>query len=87
VTRRIVVGNRNLYTTTFGNPTADIVSATTGAVINYANAVSARADAFSSVVNLSGGELGYLVESKFNFPDLAMPGVISNPGVYWRTVF
>ena len=87
MTRRIVVGNKLLYATTFGNPTPDIINPTTGAVLNYANAVAARADAFSSVVNLSSGELGYLVESKFNFPDLAMPGIITNPGVYWRTVF
>lgn len=87
VTRRIVVGNKNLYTTTFGNPDSNIISASTGAVTNYANEVSARADGFSSVVNLGNGELAYLVESKFNYPDLAMPGVLTNPGVYWRAVF
>jgi len=87
VTRRIVVGNKNLYTTTFGNPSVDIVNSSTGAITDYANNVSARADGFSSVVNLSSGELAYLVESRFNFPDLAMPGIITNPGIYWRVIF
>jgi hypothetical protein len=87
VTRRIIVGNKNLYSTSFGNPAPELVSSTTGSVSNYAGNTTARADSFSSVVNLSSGELAYLVESKFNFPDLAMPGVISNPGVYWRSVF
>jgi Flp pilus assembly protein TadG len=87
VSRRIVVGNRTLFTTTFGAPSSGLISGTTGIVSNYTTDVTARADNFSTVVDLASGEFGYLVETKFNFPDLAIPGVMSNPGVFWRSVF
>jgi hypothetical protein len=87
LTRRIIVGNKNLYTTAYGNPASNLIDSHTGFVSDYANDVTARADGFSGVVNLSSGELAYLIEAKFNFPDLAMPGVLPNPGVYWRAVF
>jgi hypothetical protein len=87
VSRRIVIGNRTLFTTAYGTPSAGLINGTTGNVSNYTNEVSARADNFATVVNLASGELGYLVEAKFNFPELAIPGVLSNPGVFWRSVF
>jgi hypothetical protein len=85
--RRVVVGNKNLHTSAYGNPASGVINSQTGIVPNYANEVTARADGFSIVVNLSSGELAYFVETKFNFPDLAMPGILTNPGVYWNAVF
>ncbi len=87
LTRRIVAGNRNLFTSTYGVPTADLVNSQTGAIRDYGNQVAARADNFSSIVNLASGELAYMVESRFNFPDLALQGVFDNPGLSWRVVF
>jgi len=87
LSRRVVVGNKDLHTSPYGNPTADLVNSQTGAIRDYAHQAAARADGFSSVVNLSSGELGYLVESRFNFPDLALAGVLANPGVSWQVVF
>jgi hypothetical protein len=87
VTRRIIVGNKDLYNTSFGHQAPGLVDSETGNVFNYGNNATAQADGFSSVVNLSEGELAFLVESKFNFPDLAMPGLLENPGVYWRAIF
>jgi hypothetical protein len=87
LTRRVVVGNRNLFSSSFGAPAATLVDAPTGIVRNYASDPSARADSFSSVVNLSGGELAYLIETRFRFPDLAIPGFYSDPGTTWRSVF
>jgi len=87
LTRRIVVGNKNLYTTAHGNPASGVIDSQNGNVANYANEVTARADGFSGVVNLASGELAYFIEAKFNYPDLAMPGVLTNPGVYWSAVF
>jgi hypothetical protein len=87
VSRRIVVGNKNLFTTGFGSPATGLIDEQTGIVSNHANDVTARADNFSSVVNLASGEMGYMVEAKFNFPELAIPGILSNPGVFWRSVF
>jgi hypothetical protein len=87
LSRRIVIGNKTLFTSSFGAPTAGLISPATGFVSNYSNDVSARADSFSGVINLNPGELAFMVESKFNFPDLAMPAILPNPGVVWRVVF
>lgn len=85
--RRIVVGNKTLYTSPYGNPAATLINASTGAVSNYANEITARASSFSSIINLGSSELAYMVESKFIYPDLAMAGVFTNPEVFWRVVF
>jgi hypothetical protein len=87
LTRRIIVGNKTLYTSEFGNPASSLINAATGAVSNYANEVTARANSLSTVVNLTGTEMAYMVESKFIFPDLAMAGILPDPGVFWRVVF
>ncbi|MCC7176225.1 MAG: hypothetical protein IT159_13625 [Bryobacterales bacterium] len=87
LTRRVVVGNNTLLASAYGSPEASLVNAQSGAVTDYANQVSARANAFSSVIDLAESELAYLVESRFNFPDLALPGVLEHPGVSWRVVF
>jgi hypothetical protein len=87
LSRRIVVGNRTLFTSSFGAPSSGILDTSTGAVSNYANDTTARADNFSSVLNLASGELAYLVEARFNFPELAIAGILPNPGVSWRSVF
>lgn len=87
LTRRVVVGNNTLYTSAYGNPTAGMVDSTTGFVSDYANQTAARADSFSNVIDLSSGELGFLVEARFRFPDLAIPGFLANPGVAWQAVF
>lgn len=87
VTRRIVIGNRTLATSTFGSPTSALINATTGTVGNYTTDASTRADNFSNVVNLASGEFAFLVESIFKFPDLAIAGFMPNPGVSTRAVF
>jgi len=87
LTRRIVIGNRNLFSSPFGNPDPSLLNSTTGVITDYPNQISARADGLASVVNLSSGELAYLVESRFTFPDLAIPGVMPDPSVFWRAVF
>jgi hypothetical protein len=56
-------------------------------VSNYTTDASTRADSFSNVVNLDNGEFAFLVESIFNFPDLAIAGVLPNPGVRTNAVF
>jgi hypothetical protein len=85
--RRVVVGNKNLQTAAYGDPAPGLVDSGTGMVKNYDNNATARADGFSSVINLSSGELAYFVEARFIFPDLAIPGVLPNPGVAWRSAF
>jgi hypothetical protein len=87
VTRRIVIGNRTLGASIYGSPTSTLIDATTGIVSNYTTNSTATADSFSSVVNLASGEYAFLVESIFSFPDLAIAGVMSNPGVRTSAVF
>jgi hypothetical protein len=87
VSRRVVVGNKTLYTGVYGNPTSTLINATTGYVTNYTTNASARADNFAGKVNLASGELAFLVESRFIFPDLAIAGVMPNPSVSWNAVF
>jgi hypothetical protein len=85
--RRIVVGNKTLFTSAYGNPTASLINQSTGAVSNYTNDVTARADNFSGIITLGDSELAYMVETKFVFPDLAISGVFPTPNVFWRSVF
>ena len=87
VTKRVVVGNNTLLTSAYGNPSGSAIDADTGIIINYGNELTARAASFGSVINLSSGEFAYLVEAKFRFPDLAIPGVYSAPAVSWLSVF
>ena len=87
VTKRVVVGNKTLFTSTYGSPSASAIDPATGIIINYGNEVTARASSFGSVINLSSGEFAYLVEARFRFPDLAIPGVFSTPAVSWLSVF
>jgi len=87
LTRRIVIGNKTIFSSSYGNPAAGLVNPATGAVSNYTSDVSARADNFSAVINLDSAELAYLVEASFRYPDLAVAGVWPNPGVFWRVVF
>jgi hypothetical protein len=87
LTRRIVIGNKTLFSSSYGNPAPSLVDQATGAVSNYTIDVRARADNFSEVVDLDSAELAYLVEASFRFPDLAIAGVWPNPGAFWRVVF
>jgi hypothetical protein len=87
LTKRVVVGNKNLFTSTYGSPSGSAITPTSGTIIDYANEVTARASSFGSVINLSTGEFAYVVEARFTFPDLAIPGVFSTPAVSWLSVF
>jgi hypothetical protein len=87
LSRRIVVGNNDLFTSSFGNPAPGLVDDDTGLVKNYMNNPTTRAADFSNIVNLASGEVAYLVETRFIFPELAIPGILPNPGVFWRSVF
>jgi len=87
VTRRIVIGNRTLENSAFGTLSASQINSSNGDVINYLGSAAARATNFDAVMNLSAGEFAFVVESAFNFPDLAVAGFAPNPRVRWRAVF
>lgn len=88
VIKRVSVGNTALYTTTFGNPAPAILQADgTISTLNYLNNASARADNFSAVMTLNGGEYAYVSEAYFKTPEIDMPGYRDNTYVYQRNIF
>lgn len=88
VIKRMYVGNTNLYTRTFGNPTPSLIQSDgTITVANYLNDTSVRADAFSAVMTLNAGEYAYVSEAYFTTPEIDMPGFRNNTYVYQRNIF
>lgn len=86
--KRVTVGNPALYTTTFGNPTPSLLlSDGSISTTNYLNDASVRADNFTSIMTLSGGEYAYLSEAYFRTPEIDMPGYRNDTYVYQRNVF
>lgn len=88
VIKRVTVGNTSLYTTNYGNPTPSIVQSD-GSITttNYLNDASVRADNFTSVMTLNGGEYAFVSEAYFQTPEIDLPGYMSNTYVYQRNVF
>jgi len=88
VVKRVTVGNTAIYTTTFGNPSAGIITSDgTITAANYLTNTSARADAFSSVITLNDGEFAYVSEAYFLTPEINMASYRNNTYVYQRNIF
>lgn len=85
VMRRIVIGNKNLFTTVFGSPAA--INGSTGDVTNYASDTTARADNIGAVIAMSDGDLCYLTESYFKGMSISIPDVSTNGASYARAIF
>jgi len=85
--KRIVIGNYNKFTSTYGTPDASLINQTTGAIQNYSQDPSARADNFDNVLALNPGEIAYFAESYFTSPDLALPGMFPGLAAYSNAVF
>jgi hypothetical protein len=86
--QRVVVGNSSLFSSRFGTPSSSIVG--TGGNIassDYLKNTSARATGFSSVLTLTGGQLGYLTETYFSSANFNWGSYLSGTGVYERSVF
>ncbi|HEU0123609.1 MAG TPA: TadE family protein [Bryobacteraceae bacterium] len=88
VVKRVTVGNTSVYTTTFGSPSASIITSDGSiAAANYLKDASARADAFASVMTLNDGEFAYISEAYFLTPEISLPGYRNNTYVYQRNIF
>jgi hypothetical protein len=85
--RRVVVGNKTVFTSAYGVPLASSVNATTGDITNYSNDISARADNFTNLMALNAGEIAYYTESFFTAPDLALPGLFPGLAMYSNAIF
>ena len=88
VTKRVVVGNPAVYTTTYGNPSGGIIQPDgTITATNYLNDASARADGFATAMTLNDGEFAYVSEAYFQTPEISMPGYRDTTYVYQRNIF
>jgi hypothetical protein len=85
--RRIVVGNKTIFTTIYGNPTPSLIDPATGDITTYSSDATARADAFTNLLSLNDGELAYMAESYFRAPDLAVPGMYNGLAAYQNAIF
>jgi len=82
-TRRIVIGNAGLRSSSFSNPTlVDSVGN-----VDFINDPAAADNSFLSRLPMNAGDTAYLAESYFQSPDLDIPGFRSNTGVYARAIF
>lgn len=79
IARRIVIGNKTLYTSKYGG--AMTIDSSNGDVQNYMTDPSARADSFSNILSLNAGEMAFLAESYF------VPGVVPGVNAYNYAVF
>jgi hypothetical protein len=88
ITRRVIIGNATLTTSTFGTPAAGIVASDgTISASNYLANATARADAFDALMTLGDGETAFISEAYFLTPYLDMPGFRTNTFVYQRNIF
>lgn len=87
-TRRIVIGNSSLRSSSFGTPNAaDIDASGNISAKYYLNDTTTRAGTFNSVLPLLSGQYAYLAEAYFSSPDLNWPGFVSGSGNYTRVIF
>lgn len=88
ITRRVIIGNAALTTSTFGTPAAGIIASDgTISATNYLANATARADAFDALMTLGDGETAFISEAYFLTPHLDMPGFRTNTFVYQRNIF
>ena len=82
-TRRIVIGNSGLRSSSFASPTRmDSVGN-----VDYTNDPAAAANSFLSLLPMNTGDVAYVAETYFQSPDFDIPGFRTNTGVYVRAIF
>jgi hypothetical protein len=89
-TRRIVIGNSAVHSSTFGTPSSSIIDSTGSiSAANYLTNTSARATSFPTITNiqLTSGQFAYVAEMWVNSPDLNFWGGLSNPVSGARFIF
>jgi hypothetical protein len=88
VADRVVIGNKNLYTSVFGNPpTADINTDGTISQSNQDTDSRDRADNVSNLIALAAGNSVRMVEVYFQTVSFSLNSVASGGGHYSRAIF
>jgi len=84
-TEQLTLGNSSDGTSVFGTPPLE--SDLTVSHANLANATSAQAAGFSSVMTLKVGEVAHVAEMFNRTPEVNIRGLSGNPQVYSRSIF
>jgi hypothetical protein len=88
VANRIVIGNKTLYTSVFGNPAAADIG-TDGSITqaNQDGHTTDRADNVSNLITLAGGQSVRMVEVYFKTIAISLNSLSSGGGHYSRAIF
>ena len=82
-TRRLVIGNAGLRSSSFTNP----LLIDSAGNVNFANDPAAAANSFLSLLPMNPGDVAYLSETYFQSADFDITGFRTNTGVYARAIF
>jgi len=88
ISQRIVIGNKNLYTSVFGNPAlADINTDGTVSQTNQDTHTTDRADNVTNLITLAGGQSVRMVEVYFKTIAMSVSSLSTGGGHYSRAIF
>jgi hypothetical protein len=88
IANRVVIGNKNLYASVFGNPAlADIGSDGSISQANQDGHTTDRADNVSNLITLAAGQSVRMVEVYFKTIALSVNSVSTGGGHYSRAIF
>jgi hypothetical protein len=88
LTRRVVVGNRQLRSSAFGTPNPGSIDSGGNISSNaYLDDPTARAGNFTTLLPMKAGQFAYLSEAYFTSPDLDWPGFTSGSASASRAIF
>jgi hypothetical protein len=83
--RRIVIGNAALRTSSFVSPSPSVLDSN-GAVTNL-NDPSVNANGFTSLMPMNTGDVAYVAETYLSTSAYDWTGVLSGTGIYTKSVF
>jgi hypothetical protein len=89
-TRRIVIGNRSLFSSAFGTPSSSIVDSSTGQIDmkDFLSAPSAEAVGFKGTIpGLASGQYAYMAEMYVTSPDYSLGNSFGLPSISSRSIF
>ena len=91
VIKRVVIGNQNLYTTTYGNPPAADISSDGSIITSPTNYVDTdtkvRAPNVANIIALNSGQTVRMVEVYFKSVAFSLNSLASGGGHYSRAIF
>lgn len=89
IIKRVVVGNSDVYTTSFGVPKATFLDSQGNVSANpgYLTDSSAVATGFSTLLSLQPGQYAFMAEMYVRSPGIEFWGALGTPAAYARSIF